>query len=208
MERREVDLPHDKHRASPAGEDGPLLAPHLRLRLPQGRAHCHPPGPERDVPSQRPVGLPHHPARPLPRPLHDLLARQQREPQRRPQRELRPRAHGALLHGHRQLHRGRHQDGRQGLHRMDLPAAHAPVPLRPLPVTLRLPRRRPRPQRKDLSSATPATSTARTSSTSSSSSPPPPGSFRDSSTTSSWPTRCRSPLGTPSLPRTPMPSTP
>ena len=49
------------------------------------------------------------------RPLHDILAGQQREPQARPQRELGPRASGAFLHGAGQLFRRRRQDGCPGL---------------------------------------------------------------------------------------------
>ena len=38
----------------------------------------------------------------------------------------------------------------RGFYRLDVPAAHASLPVRPLPVTVRLSRRRPRPQRQDL----------------------------------------------------------
>ena len=53
----------------------------------------------------RHVGHAHHPAGAVARPGHDLLAGQQRERERRAQRELRPRAAGAVLDGRRQLHR-------------------------------------------------------------------------------------------------------
>ena len=47
-----------------------------------------------------------------------------REREGRAQREFRPRGHGALHHGRRQLHRARHPRGRPRLHRLDRRRSH------------------------------------------------------------------------------------
>ena len=80
----------------------------------------------------------------------DLLAGQLRQPRRHAQRELRARVDGTVLHGHRQLHRGRCEDGGARLHGLDIlrPAASRAVPV--LSSELRVPRLGPRRQREDL----------------------------------------------------------
>ena len=60
-----------------------------------------------------------HPAGIVPGPGDDFLAGQQGQPQGRSQRKLRARVAGAVLNGHRQLHRGRRKGGGPVIHRLD-----------------------------------------------------------------------------------------
>ena len=62
--------------------------------------------PDPHLPPARAGQVRRHPAGTVPRPGHDFLAGQQGQPQGRPQRKLRTRIARAVLHGHRQLHRG------------------------------------------------------------------------------------------------------
>ena len=70
-------------------------------------------------------------------------ARQPGEPQARAQRELGPRAHGALLLGYRQLHRKGRLRGIPRLYRLGLRHQNPLAPLGPAPVELRVPPREP-----------------------------------------------------------------
>ena len=107
-------------------------------------------------------------------PGDDRLARQLRQPRRRHQRELRPRAAGALLYGRWQLHGGGHQGVLPRLHRLDdrqhrvhgaALRAGLGLALRADIVALRLQRETITTRARRSSWAGRATSTARTSST-------------------------------------------
>ena len=69
----------------------------------------------------------------------------------RPQRELRPRAAGAVLDGHRQLPGGRRQSGGAGLHRLDACPDPAAPALRSFRLAVRVSPGAPRRQREDVS---------------------------------------------------------
>ena len=87
----------------------------------QGREPSADGEPDRHLPPRGAERLPDHPARAVARPRHALLAGQPAQHQRRPQRELRPRAARTVLDGHRHLYRGRRQALRPRLYRLDVP---------------------------------------------------------------------------------------
>ena len=147
---RQVDLPDGELPEAAGREDVAVPSPHLPRRLGQERARPVAVHRDRDVPARRHDRHADHPARTIPRPGDDLLARQQREPQGRDQRELRARASGTVLDGCWQLHGGRHQSRLPRLHRLDVPAAAVAVSQRPLPRRVRVPARRPRLRGQDL----------------------------------------------------------
>ena len=142
--RRHVDLPHDQQQTPAGREDGALLASCLCHRICQGPACRGDERPDQSVPPRRHEQYARHIARTLHEPGHDLLAGQQREPQRRTQRELWTRTAGTVLDGRGQLLGGGHQELRSRLHRLDLHAAGAHLPPRLLSPPFPLPRRSPR----------------------------------------------------------------
>ena len=129
---RDVAVPHGQHEAAVGGEDGALPPSRFRDRLLQGQRALLPSRSARPVPAHRADRLAHDPHRGVQRPADDLLAGQLGEPQGRAQRELRPGGAGAVLDGHRELHRGRREGVRPRVHRVDVHAADPALPLRPL----------------------------------------------------------------------------
>ena len=92
---------------------------HFADLLRQGRGRAVDVRAEPDLSESRDGALRRPPARRLARPGDAHLARQREQRQGLPQRELRPRGHGALHDGPRQLHATGHHGIGQGLHRMD-----------------------------------------------------------------------------------------
>ena len=148
---RRMGLPDAQHEGPPAGEDDHLLARNLRDRRLQGRPLGRDHGHDRRIPRERHGQVPRHRTERRPQPRDDLLARQQRKPQRTHQRELGPRAARALHDGSHELYRGRCLRVFPRLHGMDDGPEAAPVPHGAFRLGVRLPRRDSRPHRQELS---------------------------------------------------------
>ncbi len=114
-----VPGPHGFLAPAAGREDDLLLEPPLDLGHRQGPGRNAASEPEQDPTPVRHVPV-RRPRRPdLAGPGHARLAGQRHQPRRTSQRELRPRAHGALLPRPRPLHRGGRARARKGPDRLD-----------------------------------------------------------------------------------------